>query len=108
MTAKEPIMQRSISLPLSLVNWIHEESQRTGREFNATMVTLIRVGISEKMSEYSRENDLEKERSKEIIVKECSYEISSEEQAEMDKLLSAEPLEDTEKNVVKFKGSVKQ
>jgi hypothetical protein len=82
-----------------MVNWIYEEVERSGREFNAVMVTLIRIGMSEKMAEYEREKNAPKE----IVIKEYPAEISEEEQAQMDKLLSAEPSKDHERNQVAFK-----
>ena len=86
-------------MPVSILNQIQEECDINGITSSKMIISLLRIGLSERMAERARED----ESPKEIVIKECSAELSEKEQAQMDKLLSAEPSEDHERNQVAFK-----
>ena len=92
-------IQKTISMPVSILNWANEESERTGIPVSKILVIIMKIGKAER----GNEKFMDEETKKELIIKETPKEITPEEQAEMDKLLDAEPSEDLEKNKVSFK-----
>jgi hypothetical protein len=92
-------IQKTISMPVSILNWANEESERTGIPVSKILVIIMKIGKVER----DNEKFMDEETKKELIIKETPKEITPEEQAEMDKLLDAEPSEDLEKNKVSFK-----
>ena len=92
-------IQKTISMPVSILNWANEESERTGIPVSKILVNIMKIGKAER----GNEKVMDEETKKELIIKETPKEITPEEQAEMDKILDAEPSEDLEKNKVSFK-----
>ena len=92
-------IQKTISMPVSILNWANEESERTGIPVSKILVIIMKIGIAER----DNEKFMDEKTKKELIIKETPKEITPEEQAEMDKILDAEPSEDLEKNKVSFK-----
>jgi len=92
-------IQKTISMPVSILNWANEESERTGIPVSKILVIIMKIGKVER----DNEKFMDEETKKELIIKETPKEITPEEQAEMDKLLDAEPSEELEKNQVSFK-----
>jgi hypothetical protein len=92
-------IQKTISMPVSILNWANEESERTGIPVSKILVIIMKIGKVER----DNEKFMDEETKKELIIKETPKEITPEEQAEMDKILDAEPSEDLEKNKVSFK-----
>ena len=92
-------IQKTISMPVSILNWANEESERTGIPVSKILVIIMKIGKAER----GNEKFMDEETKKELIIKETPKEITPEEQAEMDKILDAEPSEDLEKNKVSFK-----
>lgn len=43
---QELVVNKTVSLPLSLVNEILNESEVMGKDFSGTLVTLLRIGLS--------------------------------------------------------------
>jgi len=92
-------IQKTISMPVSILNWANEESERTGIPVSKILVIIMKIGKVER----DNEKFMDEETKKELIIKETPKEITPEEQAEMDKILDAEPSEELEKNKVSFK-----
>jgi hypothetical protein len=92
-------IQKTISMPVSILNWANEESERTGIPVSKILVIIMKIGKAER----GNEKFMDEETKKELIIKETPKEITPEEQAEMDKILDAEPSEELEKNKVSFK-----
>jgi len=92
-------IQKTISMPVSILNWANEESERTGIPVSKILVIIMKIGKAER----DNEKFMDEETKKELIIKETPKEITPEEQAEMDKILDAEPSEELEKNKVSFK-----
>lgn len=92
-------IQKTISMPVSILNWANEESERTGIPVSKILVIIMKIGKAERNNEKFMDEDTKKE----LIIKETPKVISPEEQAEMDKLLDAEPSWDLEKNKVNYK-----
>jgi len=92
-------IQKTISMPVSILNWASEESERTGIPVSKILVIIMKIGKAER----GNEKFMDEETKKELIIKETPKEITPEEQAEMDKILDAEPSEELEKNKVSFK-----
>jgi hypothetical protein len=92
-------IQKTISMPVSILNWANEESERTGIPVSKILVIIMKIGKAER----DHEKFMDEETKKELTIKETPKEITPEEQAEMDKILDAEPSEDLEKNKVSFK-----
>ena len=85
---------RNISLPLSVMTWIQEESENTGMPTAKILLTLVRIGISEKMHEAAREREACKDTiipTREVQINDC---IPEKESAEIDRLLSAKTTEE--------------
>ena len=92
-------IQKTISMPVSILNWANEESERTGIPVSKILVIIMKIGKAER----DNEKFMDEKTKKELIIKETPKEITPEEQAEMDKILDAEPSEELEKNKVSFK-----
>ena len=114
---KDMVIQKSVSLPMSVMEAIQEECEISNFAFSRALVILISIGISERNAERCRDAEEKrlqeiKDRDKkpfksgftdDIVIKECPKELTRDEQAEMDTLLDAEPSEDLEKNKVNYK-----
>ena len=92
-------IQKTISMPISILNWANEESERTGIPVSKILVIIMKIGKAER----DNEKFIDEETKKELVIKETPKEITPDEQAEIDNLLDAEPSEELEKNKVSFK-----
>jgi len=51
------VVNKTVSLPLSIVNEILNESEIMGKDFSGTLVTLLRIGISIRKDQAIRQQE---------------------------------------------------